>query len=577
MIWILFAVITASVILAVARPLNRAAATASGSSSEIEAYKLQLAELARDEELGGIGKDEAAQTRAEISRRLLKASREGASAAFSGEPIAFNTNYAFAGLAAFIAVGAAGLYALYGNPGLADQPLEARLSAPPSEQPLSIQMANIEHRLRTNPDDATGWTLIAPLYFRTGQFDNAAQAYQQAIRLGGADEDKLLGLFEAMTYAAEGTIPAEAKPILDRALLKNPQSLRGRTWHAIWYAQDGKKAEAERIYREMLSENPSAEWRGIIFRQLSGLKDQPDAPKKELAQSSGGAAPMAAGGGKDLPSVDVLVERLAARLKQNPAELGGWLMLIRSYSALNEAEKKEDAIAQARKQFAGDAQALSQIDAVLKELGPNVSKAPGSSAAAPAAAPVGDAPSGDQSGMIRGMVDRLAGKLKQNPADLNGWLMLIRSYTALKQPAEAQEAAASARKQFASEPEALSKIDALQKELGGAGAAAPAESEAKAPAAAAPAAEAPAGDQSAMIRGMVGKLAGRLKENPADRDGWLMLIRSYSVLKDMDKAKEAAADARKQFASDAEALEKIETLSRELGLEAAGGKEEQPK
>ena len=80
-----------------------------------------------------------------------------------------------------------------------------------------------------------------------------------------------------------------------------------------------------------------------------------------------------------------------------------------------------------------------------------------------------------------------------------------------------------------------------------------------------------------MIRGMVGKLAARLKENGADVDGWLMLIRSYGVLKDMDKAKEAVANAHKQFASDAQALEKIETMARELGLEAAGGKEEQSK
>ena len=298
------------------------------------------------------------------------------------------------------------------------------------------------------------------------------------------------------------------------------------------------------------------------------MKDEPGAPKKEMAQADGGAVPAA--GGK-LPSVDAMVERLAARLKQNPADLNGWLMLIRSYSALNEAEKKEDAVAQARKQFAGDAQALPQIDALLKELGPNVSKAPGSGAAAPAGAqPGGQAPN------VNEMVNRLAARLKQNPADLNGWLMLIRSYTAMKQPAEAQEATASARKQFAAEPEALSKIDALLKELGGAGVVAPAESEAKAPAVA-PAGEAPAGDQSAMIRGMVGKLAARLKENGADVDGWLMLIRSYGVLKDMDKAKEAVANAHKQFASDAQALEKIETMARELGLEAAGGKEEQSK
>ena len=52
MIWILFAVITASVILAVARPLGRPALSTPSGASEIEAYKLQLADLARDEEAG---------------------------------------------------------------------------------------------------------------------------------------------------------------------------------------------------------------------------------------------------------------------------------------------------------------------------------------------------------------------------------------------------------------------------------------------------------------------------------------------------------------------------------------------
>ena len=73
MIWIIFATVTACVILAVARPLRRAAAPGAGTVSEMQTYKLQLAELNRDEERGTLGKEEAEQTRTEISRRLLKA------------------------------------------------------------------------------------------------------------------------------------------------------------------------------------------------------------------------------------------------------------------------------------------------------------------------------------------------------------------------------------------------------------------------------------------------------------------------------------------------------------------------
>ena len=57
-----------------------------------------------------------------------------------------------------------------------------------------------------------------------------------------------------------------------------------------------------------------------------------------------------------------------------------------------------------------------------------------------------------------------------------------------------------------------------------------------------PAAALPAG-QEEMILGMVERLAGRLKDNPDDAEGWRMLARSYEVLGETDKAKEARAKA----------------------------------
>jgi cytochrome c-type biogenesis protein CcmH len=64
------------------------------------------------------------------------------------------------------------------------------------------------------------------------------------------------------------------------------------------------------------------------------------------------------------------------------------------------------------------------------------------------------------------MVERLEARLKQNGADVNGWVMLVRSYSFLKQPAKTQETLDKARKQFAFDPEALKQIEALAVELG---------------------------------------------------------------------------------------------------------------
>ena len=194
MIWLIFAALTAGVILAITRTLRRASFAGDAPVSEIEAYKLQLADLARDEERGAIGAEEARRTRAEISRRLLRASRQNnatpQSAKASGAAIPAII------VTAVIAVGGIGVYSYYGKPGAPDQPLEARLSAPFGEQTLDIQMANMERRLRQNPADAAGWTALASIYFKSAIFDKAAETYQKAIAAGGEDESRFLGLAE---------------------------------------------------------------------------------------------------------------------------------------------------------------------------------------------------------------------------------------------------------------------------------------------------------------------------------------------------------------------------------------------
>ena len=75
------------------------------------------------------------------------------------------------------------------------------------------------------------------------------------------------------------------------------------------------------------------------------------------------------------------------------------------------------------------------------------------------------------------------------------------------------------------------------------------------------------GDRSAMIRGMVERLAGRLKENGDDVEGWLKLVRAYSVLGDQEKAKGAVVDARQAVANDAERLRQLNEGLKTLGFD----------
>lgn len=70
-----------------------------------------------------------------------------------------------------------------------------------------------------------------------------------------------------------------------------------------------------------------------------------------------------------------------------------------------------------------------------------------------------------------------------------------------------------------------------------------------------------------MIRGMVQRLADRLRSDGNDVDGWLRLVRAYAVLGDRDKAKGAAADARRALSDHPDEIKQIDDLVKGLGIE----------
>jgi len=73
--------------------------------------------------------------------------------------------------------------------------------------------------------------------------------------------------------------------------------------------------------------------------------------------------------------------------------------------------------------------------------------------------------------------------------------------------------------------------------------------------------------RTAMIRGMVDRLATRLKQNGDDVEGWLRLVRAYMVMGEADKAKGALTDARQAVAKDPERLRQLNEGLKNLGLD----------
>jgi len=172
------------------------------------------------------------------------------------------------------------------------------------------------------------------------------------------------------------------------------------------------------------------------------------------------------------------------------------------------------------------------------------------------------APPSDQQAMIRSMVARLAARLKQDGSDPDGWARLVRSYSVLGEPDQAQAAAADARRALATDSEKLAKLDAALKD---GGAEAVSATPAASPVATPPAAQATMPQHD--VGDMVARLATRLKQAGADPEGWLMLTRSYVTLGDKDKAASAIHDARQALADDPDKLAQFDESIRRFNLE----------
>ena len=72
--------------------------------------------------------------------------------------------------------------------------------------------------------------------------------------------------------------------------------------------------------------------------------------------------------------------------------------------------------------------------------------------------------------------------------------------------------------------------------------------------------------QKELIRGMVERLAARLRLDGSDLDGWLQLVRSYVVLDERDKARATVIDAHRMLAGEPDKIRRLDEEAKRLGV-----------
>ena len=254
--WLVCGILSFVAVVVIVRPLHSGARPNDDTkASALAIYRDQLAEIQRDKDRGLLSDSEAEAAEQEVSRRLLAAAdsleRPGSEAdddTVSSRSKSEQPAYLAAGIASFLILGSLGGYLVLGSPGLPGQPHAERLRADPAKMSPDELIARVEARLQTEPDDARGWDVIAPVYLRRGQNRKAAQAYQQAIRLNGESARRLDGFGRAVLAVTRGEVTSVVKAAYERLQRLDPNHLPAKFWLAVWHEQQNDNKSAGRAY-----------------------------------------------------------------------------------------------------------------------------------------------------------------------------------------------------------------------------------------------------------------------------------------------------------------------------------------
>jgi cytochrome c-type biogenesis protein CcmH len=332
----------------------RAAGAAAADNPALAVYRRQMAEVDELAERGLIADAERRSVRAETGRRLLAAADRHEPPPAAARP------WVVMALAAATPLLALALYLAIGAPGLSDQPFAGRLRAwetTASTRPQDLDPGQLAAVWRdvvaAHPADPVPLRELAQSELAAGQPGEAAQAIHRAIALAPdrADLWDTLGLIE--TEANQGEAGPEALADFRRALTLDPSDVAARYYLARTRIAAGDLAGG------------LADWRAIDARLT------PDDPRRAQLESdirrvaaSGGLAaeapqPAAAVG---QPQIQAMVDGLAQRLKAQPDDPQGWVRLVRAYAVLGETDRRDAALAAARRRYAGRADILSQLN-----------------------------------------------------------------------------------------------------------------------------------------------------------------------------------------------------------------------
>lgn len=261
------------------------------------------------------------------------------------------------------------------------------LAAANAQEPVTIDM--LQQRARAAPDDADAWAALGMARFDEGAHADAAVALGRATALAPQRPELWSLLGEARVMASpRDPMPQQALDAFRKAVAIDPRDPRSRYFLAVARDLSGDHKGAIADWLALLADTPpGAPWEGDLRRtiqqvgKINGIEVE---TRITAIQPPSASVPVLGGPAIPGPSAEQMREaaRLAPReqdamaramvasledkLKANPVNVDGWLMLMRSRMTLREPTKAAAALQAA---VAANPAARPRLEAEARALG----------------------------------------------------------------------------------------------------------------------------------------------------------------------------------------------------------------
>jgi len=180
----------------------------------------QLHELDNDRQTGTLDSASYASAKRELEQRMTD---QGHRIATPAEP---KQNWLATGAVVIVPVAAIILYQLLGSSGALDPKQLVPQSQEVSQDQILGMVQKLADRLKQQPGDAQGWSMLARSYFELHRFHDATDAYAHLNQLVPDNSDYLASYALTMALDLNKNLQGEPEKILKHAMTLDPKNIR---------------------------------------------------------------------------------------------------------------------------------------------------------------------------------------------------------------------------------------------------------------------------------------------------------------------------------------------------------------